>query len=86
MYIWLANGYIYYGLLYVLPQTLKDETSDSSLWEIAITVIVEFPTNFVGLLLMEWIGRIKGMWISFICLSLALVPCSFFPVNDFFVV
>ena len=84
MYIWLANGYIYYGLLYILPQTLEEE-NEYNLWDIAVPVITELPTTFIGFFLMEWLGRIKSMFISFLGLSLVLIPCAFFEVNDFFV-
>jgi len=76
-YISFVSNFVYYGLIYGLPDTLKKEHGeDSSMWSPAAGVffsaVFEIPGVFIAILLGTTVGRKMNMTISFGCTAFSL--------------
>lgn len=77
---------VYYGLIFVLPLSLKaldvkSEDGVKGVWDVAVTVLGEFPAIFIGYLVVEkrLFGRKNSMIYGFLVAGVALILSSILP-------
>lgn len=74
-------GFVYYGLIFILPRTLSSQTSDGEvLMSLLLISLIEIPTALVPPLLMEirWLGRKNLITICAVLQFLSCILCVVF--------
>jgi len=80
-YLWFMSGFVYYGLVFILPRSLSEGSSDSgTLVDLTIINTLLIPAAIVPCFLIEnkSIGRRKTLLICLIVQTAGCVLCSFF--------
>jgi len=88
-YLWFIAGFVYYGLVFILPRTLSADSSDKeALVDLAIINTLEIPTAVVPCFLIEneRFGRRKTLLICILVQTIGCVICSFYISQAVFIV
>lgn len=86
-YLWFAKGFVGYGILYILPQTLGTEEKAEVVQDFLIAIIIMWIIGAFVIFTIDvpFLGRKNSSLLFFILASITLGICIFSVPNDVFV-